>query len=132
MMTTDPIADMLTRIRNAHKAKHEAVEIPISRIKLEIAKLLKSEGYIKNFKLMQDKRPGTIKVFLKYQEDKTPAIIQLKRVSRPGRRVYASVDSIPVVKNGLGIAILSTSRGIMSDKAAKAEHVGGEVLCEVW
>ena len=129
---TDPIADMLTRIRNGIKARHEAVELPASRMKLEITRILKAEGYIKNFKIVQDSKQGILKIFLKYDEKNNPIILQLIRVSKPGRRVYASVDKIPQVKNGLGLAILSTSKGIMSGKKAHQEHIGGEVLCTVW
>jgi len=131
-MMTDPIADMLTRIRNGLKAKHEVVEIPASKMKIEIAKILKAEGYIKNFKLNQDNKQGVLKVFLKYKDEEAPVILDLQRVSRPGRRVYTNADDIPRVKNGLGISIISTSQGIMSDKRARKENVGGEVICSVW
>jgi small subunit ribosomal protein S8 len=131
-MMTDPIADMLTRIRNGLKAKHEVVEIPASKMKIEIAKILKAEGYIKNFKLNQDNKQGVLKVFLKYKDEDAPVILDLQRVSRPGRRVYTNADDIPRVKNGLGISIISTSQGIMSDKRARKENVGGEVICSVW
>ncbi len=131
-MMTDPIADMLTRIRNGLSAKHEVVEVPAGKMKIEIAKILKAEGYIKNFKLSQDNKQGVLKVFLKYKEDDKPVILDLQRVSKPGRRVYAGVQNIPSVKNGLGISIISTSRGIMSDKRARKENVGGEVICSVW
>jgi small subunit ribosomal protein S8 len=131
-MMTDTIADMLTRIRNGLSAKHDSVDIPSSRMKLEIARILKAEGYIKNFKLAQDDKQGVLKVFLKYDDDRRPTIMELRRVSTPGRRIYAGVDDIPVVKNGLGIAIISTSKGVMSDKAARQEKVGGEIICTVW
>ncbi|HUT54038.1 MAG TPA: 30S ribosomal protein S8 [bacterium] len=131
-MMTDPIADMLTRIRNGLMARHDAVEVPASKMKLEIARILKAEGYIKNFKQVHDDKQGSIKVFLKYDDKRVPSIVEMKRVSKPGRRVYAAVDEIPVVKNGLGTAILSTSKGIMSDKAARKEKVGGEIICTVW
>ncbi|MFO8058799.1 MAG: 30S ribosomal protein S8 [bacterium] len=131
-MMTDPVADMLTRIRNGLKAKHEVVEIPASKMKIEIAKILKAEGYIKNFKLVQDNKQGVLKVFLRYKDQGEPVILDMQRVSRPSRRVYAGVNDIPRVKHGLGISIISTSRGIMSDKRAKKENVGGEVLCSVW
>jgi len=131
-MMTDPIADMLNRIRNGIKARHEVVEVPASKMKLEIARIMKAEGYVKNFKIIQDTKQGILKIFIKYDERKNPIILQLKRVSKPGRRVYASVGKIPEVKNGLGIAILSTSKGILSDKKAREEHVGGEVLCTIW
>lgn len=131
-MMTDPIADMLTRIRNGLHAKHDAVDIPSSKMKLDIARILKAEGYIRNFKLIQDKKQGILKIFLKYDDDNNSVVMEIKRVSKPGCRVYANADEIPVVKNGLGISILSTSKGVVSDKSAKALHVGGEVLCTVW
>lgn len=131
-MMTDSVADMLTRIRNGLKAKHEVVEIPASKMKIEIAKILKAEGYIKNFKLVQDNKQGVLKVFLRYKDQDEPVILDLQRVSRPSRRVYTGVNDIPRVKHGLGISIISTSRGIMSDKRARKENVGGEVLCYVW
>ena len=131
-MVTDPIADMLTRLRNGQKAGHESVAIPASRLKLEIAKILKSEGYVKNYKLIQDNKQGILKVFLKYDDKKRPGILALKRVSTPGRRVFAKADKIPAVKSGMGVAILSTSRGIMTDRKARKDNLGGEVLCTVW
>ena len=131
-MVTDPIADMLTRIRNGIHARHEAVEMPGSKMKLELAKILKAEGYIKNFKVVQDQKQGLLKLFLKYDDDRQSAIDSIRRISKPGRRVYSGVDEIPQVKNGLGIAIISTSRGIMTDRRARAEKVGGEVLCTIW
>ena len=131
-MMTDPIADMLTRIRNGLHSKHESVDVPASKMKVEIARILKAEGYIKNHKLVQDSRQGMLKVYLKYDEQDVSVIIDLKRISKPGRRVYTNVDEIPVVKNGLGVAILSTSKGVLSDKTARSEKVGGEVLCTVW
>ncbi|HET7318627.1 MAG TPA: 30S ribosomal protein S8 [Nitrospirota bacterium] len=131
-MMTDPIADMLTRIRNASKAKHEKVDIPSSRLKIEIAKILKDEGYVKNVKLVKDRRQGLIRVYLKYTEDELPVIQGMKRVSRPGCRVYTGNDSIPKVMGGLGTAILSTPKGIQTGKQAKKDNVGGEVLCHVW
>jgi len=131
-MMTDPIADMLTRIRNGLRARHEEVDIPASKTKHEIAKILKEEGYIKNVKLVQDNKQGIIKVFLKYGEDEVPTIIAMERISKPGRRVYAGMDDIPVVKKGMGIAIISTSKGVMTDKKAREQKVGGEVLCTVW
>lgn len=131
-MMTDPIADMLTRIRNASKAKHEKVDIPSSKLKIEIAKILKDEGYVKNVKLVKDRRQGLIRVYLKYTEDEMPVIQGMKRVSRPGCRVYTGNDSIPKVMGGLGTAILSTPRGIQTGKQAKKDNVGGEVLCHVW
>ena len=131
-MMTDPIADMLTRIRNASKAKHEKVDIPSSKLKVEIAKILKDEGYVKNVKLVKDRRQGVIRVYLKYTEDELPVIQGLRRVSRPGCRVYTGNAAIPKVRAGLGTAILSTPKGIQTGKQAKKDNVGGEVLCHVW
>ncbi len=132
MVMTDPIADMLTRIRNALIAKHEQVEMPSSKIKLEIARILKAEGYIKNFKIIQEGKKEYLRIFLKYDENKNPAIAGLERVSKPGRRVYVGVDDIPLVRRGLGIAIISTSRGVLTDQQARKMRVGGEVICKVW
>lgn len=129
---TDPIADMLTRIRNGSKAKLEKVDIPSSKLKLEIAKILKDEGYIKNLKMVKDRRQGVIRVYLKYTDDEAPVIQGLKRISKPGCRVYAGNDAIPKVMAGLGVAILSTPKGIQTGKQAKKDNVGGEVLCHVW
>jgi len=129
---TDPIADMLTRIRNGSKAKLEKVDIPSSKLKLEIAKILKDEGYIKNLKMVKDRRQGVIRVYLKYTDEEVPVIQGLKRVSKPGCRVYAGNDAIPKVLAGLGVAILSTPNGIQTGKQAKKDNVGGEVLCHVW
>ena len=131
-MMTDPIADMLTRIRNASKAKQEKVDIPSSKLKVEIAKILKEEGYVKNVKLVKDRRQGLIRVYLKYTEEEMPIIQGLKRISRPGRRVYAGNASIPKVLAGLGTAIMSTPKGIQTGKQAKKDNVGGEVICHVW
>jgi small subunit ribosomal protein S8 len=131
-MMTDPIADMLTRIRNGSKAKLEKVDIPSSKLKLEIAKILKDEGYIKNLKMVKDRRQGVIRVYLKYTDEEVPVIQGLKRVSKPGCRVYAGNDAIPKVLAGLGVAILSTPKGIQTGKQAKKDNVGGEVLCHVW
>ena len=131
-MMTDPIADMLTRIRNASKAKHEKVDIPSSKLKVEIAKILKDEGFVKNVKLVKDRRQGLIRVYLKYTDEELPVLQGLKRVSRPGCRVYAGNDAIPKVMEGLGTTILSTPKGILTGKQAKKDNVGGEVLCQVW
>jgi small subunit ribosomal protein S8 len=131
-MMTDPIADMLTRIRNGSKAKLEKVDIPSSKMKLEIAKILKDEGYIKNLKMVKDRRQGVIRVYLKYTDDEAPVIQGIKRISKPGCRVYAGNDAIPKVLAGLGVAILSTPKGIQTGKQAKKDNVGGEVLCHVW
>lgn len=132
MTMTDPLADMLTRIRNACIARHERVDIPASKLKLEIARILKEEGYIKNFKLIKDNKQGILQIYLKYEEGGRPVIEGIERVSKPGRRVYTGADDIPRVLGGLGIAILSTSRGVMTDHKARKMHVGGEVLCKVW
>jgi small subunit ribosomal protein S8 len=131
-MMTDPIADMLTRIRNASKAKLEKVDIPSSKLKLEIAKILKDEGYIKNLKMVKDRRQGIIRIYLKYTDEESPVIQGLRRVSRPGCRVYVGNAAIPKVMGGLGTAILSTPRGVQTGKQAKKDNVGGEVLCHIW
>ena len=132
MQITDPIADMLTRIRNAGSARHETVDIPNSKMKKAIAEILLEEGYIKSFQLIDDGAQGVIRVTLKYLPGKEKAIQGLRRVSKPGLRVYAGADELPQVLRGLGIAIISTSKGIMTDKKARAQHVGGEVLAFVW
>ena len=131
MVVNDPIADMLTRIRNANDAKHESVEIPASNMKKAIADILVNEGYIKGYQIIDDNKQGIIKVTLKYV-GKQKAITGLKRVSKPGLRIYANCEDMPKVMNGLGIAIVSTSKGIMTDKKARKENVGGEVLAFVW
>lgn len=132
MVMTDPIADMLTRIRNANSAKHATVTIPSSNIKKAIAEILLEEGYIKDFKCIEDDKQGMIEVTLKYGEDDSRVIAGIKRISKPGLRIYASKEEVPKVLNGLGIAILSTSKGIMTDKKARQNNVGGEVICYVW
>lgn len=132
MQMTDVVADLLTRIRNANDAKHESVEIPASNMKKAIVQILLDEGYIKDFKVTDDGKQGIITVTLKYGEGKQKIIQGIKRVSKPGLRIYAASQDIPKVRNGLGIAIVSTSRGIMTDKAARKENVGGEVLAFVW
>ena len=132
MQITDPIADMLTRIRNASSARNETVDIPNSKMKKAIAEILLEEGYIKSFQLIDDGTQGIIRVTLKYLPGKEKAIQGLRRVSKPGLRVYAGADELPQVLRGLGIAIISTSKGIMTDKKARAQHVGGEVLAFVW
>ena len=130
---TDPIADYLTRIRNAVKARHRIVEIPASNIKMDMTKILKDNGYILNYKFEEDKVQGTIKIALKYHpETKLPAIKSITRASKPGLRQYANSKNLPRVLNGLGIAIISTSQGIMTDKEAKKRSIGGEVLCQVY
>ena len=132
MQITDPIADMLTRIRNAGTAKHETVDIPASKMKKAIADILLEEGYIKSYQLVDDGTQGIIRVTLKYLAGKEKAIQGLRRVSKPGLRVYAGADELPRVLKGLGIAIISTSKGVMTDKKAREAHVGGEVLAFVW
>ena len=132
MHTTDPVADMLTRIRNASAARHETVDIPASKFKRAIADILLQEGYIKHIQSISDSGQGVLRVTLKYDADNERAITGLKRVSKPGLRVYVGAGEIPKVLRGLGIAIVSTSKGIMTDKRARAEHVGGEVLAFVW
>ena len=132
MQITDPIADMLTRIRNAGTAKHETVDVPASKMKVAIAQILLDEGYIKSFQLIDDGTQGIIRITLKYLANKERAIQGLKRVSKPGLRIYAGADELPQVLKGLGIAIISTSKGIMTDKQARNLHVGGEVLAFVW
>ena len=132
MQITDPIADMLTRIRNAGTAKHETVDVPASKMKKAIVQILLDEGYIKSYQLVDDGTQGIIRITLKYLPGKEKAIQGLKRVSQPGLRVYAGADELPRVLKGLGIAIISTSKGIMTDKAAREAHIGGEVLAFVW
>ncbi len=131
MSLTDPIADLLTRIRNASKAKHEKVDIPASRIKNEIARILKDAGYVKNFKTIDDRKQGILRIYLKYDENNI-GVVNLKRISKPGRRVYVDGLHVPRVLNGLGISILTTSKGILTDREARKNNVGGEVLCHVW
>ena len=132
MVVTDPIADMLTRIRNANQMRYKEVEVPASRIKLEIARILKEEGYISDVKIKKDKVQDVMVLNLKYGEKKERVITGLKRISKPGLRVYAKVEELPRVLNGLGIAIISTSKGIMTDKEARKESLGGEVLAYIW
>ncbi len=132
MHITDPIADMLTRIRNANSAKHETVDIPASNMKKAIAQILLDEGYIAGYKVIEDEKQGVIRVTLKYGENKTQVITGLRRVSKPGLRIYSNVEDMPKVMKGLGIAIVSTSKGIMTDKEARKQNVGGEVLAFVW
>jgi len=132
MSFTDPIGDMLTRLRNASAARHEKVRVPASRLKVRIAEVLRDEGFIKDFVVHQDGPQGAITVLLKYSADREPAISDIKRVSKPGLRRYVSNDEIPRVLNGMGIAILSTSKGIMVDREARKQQVGGELICTVW
>ena len=132
MHITDSIADMLTRIRNAGAAKHETVDVPASKMKKAIAQILLDEGYIKSFRLVEDGKQGIIRITLKYGENKTSVISGLRRVSKPGLRIYTNCEDMPKVMRGLGIAIISTSKGVMTDKQARKENVGGEVLAFVW
>ena len=132
MQITDPVADMLTRIRNANTAKHESVDVPASNLKKAIAQILLDEGYIKSFEVVEDGTQGIIRIQLKYLAGKEKVISGLRRVSKPGLRVYGGADELPRVLKGLGIAIISTSKGVMTDKKARANHVGGEVLAFVW
>ncbi len=132
MSFTDPIGDMLTRIRNASSARHEKVLVPKSRLKIRIAEVLKEEGFIKDFVVHQDGVQGAITILLKYSADREPAISDIKRVSKPGLRRYVANDAIPRVLNGMGIAILSTSKGVMVDREARKQKVGGELICTVW
>ena len=132
MSFTDPIGDMLTRIRNASRARHEKVLVPKSSLKVRIAEVLKAEGFIKDFIVHQDGVQGAITIFLKYSADREPAISEIKRVSKPGLRRYVPNDSIPRILNGMGIAILSTSNGVLVDREARKQKVGGELICTVW
>ncbi|CEI81581.1 30S ribosomal protein S8 [Oceanobacillus oncorhynchi subsp. incaldanensis] len=132
MVMTDPIADMLTRIRNANMVKHEQLELPASKIKKEIADILKREGYVKDYELVEDNKQGILRIFLKYSANEDRVITGIKRISKPGLRVYAKANEVPRVLNGLGIAIVSTSNGMLSDKEARSQAVGGEVLAYVW
>jgi small subunit ribosomal protein S8 len=129
---TDPIADMLTRIRNAQKMGHDALALPASKLKQRIAQVLADEGYIRDVEFKAEGPQGVLNIGLKYGPDKQPAINELKRVSRPGRRMYVTVEAIPRVKNGLGVAILSTSKGVVVDREARKNRIGGELLCTVW
>jgi len=131
-MTTDPIADMLTRIRNAVQAKHARVDLPSSKLKIEIARILKEEGYLTNYKVVEEKGKKTLRVFLRYTPDRHGVITDLRRVSRPGSRRYVGKTEIRAVVGGMGIAILSTPRGLMTGHSARKQGVGGELLCEVW
>lgn len=131
-MLTDPIADMLTRMRNTLLIRTEKVDIPASRMKVELAKILKEEGFIKSYKIIKDKKQGMLRITLKYTPDNSPVISGLKRISKPGRRIYAGKDEVPKVMDGVGVAVISTSKGVLTDKACRREGVGGEVLCYVW
>jgi small subunit ribosomal protein S8 len=132
MAMSDPIADMLTRVRNAGKAKFNSVDIPGSKMKFELAKLLKNEGYIRNYKFLKDDKQGVLRVYLKYNDKQEHSILRIDRVSKPSKRVYMKGKDIKPVYNGLGIAVLSTSKGIMTDKHARENNIGGEIICNVW
>ncbi|MGV3143057.1 30S ribosomal protein S8 [Staphylococcus simulans] len=132
MTMSDPIADMLTRVRNANMVRHEKIELPASNIKKQIAEILKNEGFIKNIEFVEDDKQGVLRLFLKYGQNNERVITGLKRISKPGLRVYAKADEVPKVLNGLGIALVSTSEGIVTDREARKRNVGGEVLAYVW
>jgi small subunit ribosomal protein S8 len=132
MMISDTIADMLTRIRNAGKARLSSVDIPGAKLKIELAKVLKDEGYIRNYKFVKDGKQGILRIYMKYGKDNSHAILSIDRVSKPSRRVYVKGKDIKPVYSGMGIAVLSTSKGIMTDKRARKENVGGEIICNVW
>lgn len=132
MSMSDPIADMLTRIRNGGKAKFNSVEIPGSKIKVELAKLMKNEGFIRNYKFIKDNKQGILRVYLKYGADQSHAIYGIERVSKPSRRVYVKSKDAKAVLNGMGVSVISTSQGVMTDKQARQESIGGEILCKIW
>ncbi|NOZ95807.1 MAG: 30S ribosomal protein S8 [Acidobacteria bacterium] len=132
MSMTDPIADMLTRLRNATMVRHDRTDVPASKMKLEIAKILKQEGYIRTFKILEEGAQGVLRIYLKYSNDGEPVIHGIQRVSKPGLRVYRGVEELPKVRNGLGVAVVSTSRGVVTDDQARRLGVGGEILCEIW
>jgi len=132
MTITDPIAEMLTRIRNANQARKDRVDIPSSKMKQEIARILKEEGYIKNFRVISDRRQGILRIYLKYTSKKERVISEIKRISKPSLKYYAKASEVPKVLGGLGVAILSTSQGIMTDKAARKRRIGGEIICHIW
>ena len=132
MPVTDPVADMLTRIRNANMAKHGKVDVPASKMKVSVAKILKNEGYIKNYKFIKDRKHGILRIYLKYDASNDGVITGLKRLSKPGRRLYVNKKEIPFILNGMGIAILSTSKGVVPDRQARELNVGGELLCSIW
>jgi small subunit ribosomal protein S8 len=132
MAITDPVADMLTRIRNAGKAKFNSVDIPGSKLKAELARVMKEEGYIRNHKFIKDGKQGILRIYLKYADDQAHVIQELQRVSKPSRRVYVGADDIRSVYSGMGVAVLSTSKGIMTDRQARKDHIGGEILCTIF
>jgi small subunit ribosomal protein S8 len=132
MTMTDPIADLLTQIRNALLAKHDRLDVPASKLKMEVCSVLKQEGFIENFRLVEAKPQSAIRIYLRYSSEGVPAIQHVRRISKPGRRVYRGVDDLPQVRNGLGVGILSTSQGLLTDTEARERRVGGELLCELW
>lgn len=132
MSMTDPLADMLSRIRNAGRAGHDKVDIPASRMKIALARIFKEEGFIKNYKVIKDNRQGILRVYLRYDDEQKPLIHRIERVSRPGLRVYVSHEDLPRVQGGLGVAVISTSKGVITDRQARKLKVGGEVLCQIW
>jgi len=132
MVMTDSLADMLTRIRNASKARHDLVEMPSSKLKVAVAKILKDEGYIKSFRVIEDSTQGVLKIYLRYKDDGSPILTGIRRISTPGRRTFVGATEIPKVMGGLGLSILTTSQGVMTGLDAKQKNVGGELLCEVW
>ena len=132
MAMSDPIADMLTRIRNAGKARHKSVDIPGSKLRTEIARVMRNEGFIRNYKFLNDNKQGVLRIYLKYTPDQESVILGLQRVSRPSRRVYVKGKDVKPLLNGMGLRIISTSKGIMTDKQARQANVGGEVLCNIW
>lgn len=132
MAINDPIADMLTRVRNAVKANFSSVDIPGSKLKIEIAKVLKEEGYIKNYKFIRDTKQGVLRIYLKYGPQRSSAILNIQRISKPSKRMYSKSKDIKPVLNGMGVAVISTSKGVMTDKKARKENLGGEVLCTIW
>ena len=132
MSMTDPIADLLVRIRNAHRAKHDRLDVPASKVKLAVCRILKQEGYIKNVSVVEGKPSDQLRIILSYNKEGAPGISRMRKVSTPGRRVYRGADAIKPVLNGLGIGIVSTSKGLMTDRQAREQRVGGEILCEVW
>ncbi len=132
MSMTDPLADMLSRIRNAGRAGHDKVDIPASRMKIALARIFKEEGFIKNYKVIKDNRQGILRVYIRYDDEQKPLIQRIERVSRPGLRVYVGHEDLPKVQGGLGVAVISTSKGVITDRQARKLKVGGEVLCRIW
>lgn len=132
MTMTDPISDLLTHIRNAHLAKHDRLDLPTSKLKVEVCRVLKEAGFVEDFRVLDGAPQGTLRVFLRYSDAGTPAIQHLRRISKPGRRVYRKADDLRPVRNGLGVGIVSTSQGVLTDAQARQRRVGGEVLCEIW